>query len=432
MLLETGKEARVETLSPVAVDRAALLAWYQANRERSAALFGIIDPDVYYGAPIPLRHPFVFYEGHLPAFSFITLVRNALGEPSIDRRLEDLFNRGIDPDSLETARSHRRTDWPARDGVRAFAAACDARMVAAYAGARLDDPANPQLERAQAAYTVLEHEEMHHETLLYIVHRLPAERKRVAPADHCDIPVKKRDPIAVPAGRAKLGVRADALPFAWDNELPEHVVDVAAFGCDAYDVTNGEYAEFVRAGGPVPPFWIEHDGEWALRAFGATIPLPLSWPVYCTNAQAAALARWSGARLLTEAEYHRAAYGTPAGDERRQPWGGETADPSHGNFDFKRFDPEPVGSYPQGASAWGIHDLVGNGWEWTSTPFAPFPGFVPMATYRPYSADFFDNDHFVMKGASPVTSRNLVRRSFRNWYRRDYPYMYATFRRAWE
>src|ERR1035441_4767551 len=106
-----GERSSVETYLPAAVDRAALLAWYRANRARSAALFGIIDPDVYYEAPIPLRHPFVFYEGHLPAFSFITLVRNALGEPSIDRRLEDLFNRGIDPDSLESARSHRPAAW---------------------------------------------------------------------------------------------------------------------------------------------------------------------------------------------------------------------------------------------------------------------------------------------------------------------------------
>jgi iron(II)-dependent oxidoreductase len=422
----------VETYLPAAVDRAALLAWYRANRARSAALFGIIDPDVYYEAPIPLRHPFVFYEGHLPAFSFITLVRNALGEPSIDRRLEDLFNRGIDPDSLESARSHRRTDWPSRADVRAFTAACDARVIAAYTHARLDDPRNPQLERSQAAYNILEHEEMHHETLLYIVHRLPDERKLVAAAEGRDVPPDRSDPIAVPAGRATLGVRPDALPFAWDNEMPEHVADVAAFGCDRFNVTNGEYAEFVRAGGPVPPFWVERgNAQWALRSFGATIPLPHSWPVYCTNAQAAAFARWSGARLLTEAEFHRAAYGTPAGDERRQPWGDGAADPGRGNFDFKRFDPEPVGSYPQGASAWGIHDLVGNGWEWTSTPFAPFSGFAPMATYLPYSADFFDGEHFVMKGASPVTSRNLVRRSFRNWYRRDYPYMYATFRRAW-
>lgn len=423
----------MQTLSPTAIDRASLAAWYRANRKRSADLFALIDPAVYYDAPIPLRHPFVFYEGHLPAFSFITLVRNALGEPSVDRRLEDLFNRGIDPDSIDEARAHKRTDWPSRRDVERFVAACDERVLAAYADARLDDPANPQLERAQAAYTILEHEEMHHETLLYIVHRLPDERKRATAGDHRDNPVAKRDPIAIRAGRATLGVNRGALPFAWDNESAEHVVDVGAFGCDVFDVTNGEYAEFVRDGGPKPPFWVAADnGEWALRTLGATIPLPLSWPVYCSNAQAAAFARWSGARLLTEAEYHRAAYGTPGGDERRQPWGDGEADPARGNFNLRRFDPEPVGSSPQGASAWGIHDLVGNGWEWTSTPFAPFAGFAPMASYLPYSADFFDGDHFVIKGASPVTSRNLVRRSFRNWYRRDYPYMYATFRRAWD
>jgi formylglycine-generating enzyme required for sulfatase activity len=422
----------VETLSPSGLDRAALAAWYRANRRRSAGIFALVDPDVYFDAPIPLRHPFVFYDGHFPAFSYITLMRNALGEPSIDRGLEDLFNRGIDPESLDAARAHRRSDWPSRDHVRAFSAACDARVLAAYRDARIDDPANPQLARAQAAYTILEHEEMHHETLLYIVHRLPDEHKIVGPADVRDEPVTERDPVCVAAGQATLGVAEEALPFAWDNERPETVVEVGAFGCDVFNVTNGQYAEFVRDGGPPPPFWLERDGQWQLRCLGATISLPASWPVYCTNVQAAAFARWSGARLLTEAEYHRAAYGTPGGDERVQPWDGEYADPSRGNFDFKRFDPEPVGSYPNGASAWGIEDLVGNGWEWTSTPFSPFPGFVPMASYLPYSADFFDGEHFVIKGASPVTSRNLVRRSFRNWYRRDYPYMYATFRRAWD
>ncbi len=416
----------------LAPERTALIASYQANRARSAALFGLIAPDVYYDAPIPLRHPFVFYEGHLPAFAFITLVRNALGQASLDRRLEDLFNRGIDPDSLDAARAHRRSDWPSRDEVADFARCCDARVLDALANARLDDPANPQLRRAQAAFTILEHEPMHHETLLYIVHQLPNERKRIPPFEHRDVDVARREPVAIPAGRVTLGAAHDTLPFAWDNELPALQIDVAAFGCDVYDVTNGEYAEFVRAGGPRPPFWIERDGGWALRTLGATIPLPRSWPVYCSNADAAAFAHWSGARLLTEAEYHRAAYGTPSGHERDQPWGAGSADPRRGNFDFGRFDPEPVGSYPGGVSAWGVHDLVGNGWEWTSTPFAPFPGFEPMASYLPYSADFFDGEHFVMKGASPVTSRHLVRRSFRNWYRRDYPHMYATFRRAWD
>jgi formylglycine-generating enzyme required for sulfatase activity len=77
-----------------------------------------------------------------------------------------------------------------------------------------------------------------------------------------------------------------------------------------------------------------------------------------------------------------------------------------------------------------VHDLVGNGWEWTSTEFSGFDGFEPMASYPVYSSDFFDGKHFVMKGASPATARHLVRRSFRNWFRGNYPYVFATFRCA--
>jgi formylglycine-generating enzyme required for sulfatase activity len=97
-------------------------------------------------------------------------------------------------------------------------------------------------------------------------------------------------------------------------------------------------------------------------------------------------------------------------------------------FDFSSWDPEPAGSAPAGASAWGVEDLVGNGWEWTSTPFAPFPGFRAIASYPEYSADFFDGEHFVLKGASPATAQTLLRPTFRNWFRPRYPYVYATFR----
>ena len=158
------------------------------------------------------------------------------------------------------------------------------------------------------------------------------------------------------------------------------------------------------------------------------IPLPPDWPVYVSQAEATAYARWRNRRLPTEAEYHRAAFGTPTGVERSYPWGDAPPDPAHGNFDFARFEPVAVGSYPAGASAWGVHDLVGNGWEWTSTVFAPFDGFSPMASYPEYSADFFDGQHFVMKGGSPATAKELLRRSFRNWFRPNYPYVYATFR----
>jgi formylglycine-generating enzyme required for sulfatase activity len=159
------------------------------------------------------------------------------------------------------------------------------------------------------------------------------------------------------------------------------------------------------------------------------VPLPRSWPVYVSHAEASAFARWRGARLPTEAEFQRAAYGSPEG-ERASPWGSETPTLRHGVFDFTSWDPEPAGSHPGGASAWGVEDLVGNGWEWTSSVFAPFPGFRPLASYPEYSADFFDGEHVVMKGASPATAHELLRPTFRNWFRKHYPYVYATFRCA--
>jgi iron(II)-dependent oxidoreductase len=178
-----------------------------------------------------------------------------------------------------------------------------------------------------------------------------------------------------------------------------------------------------------PLFWEPAPGGWYWRGMFQRIPLPLSWPVYVSHAEAAAYARWRGARLPTEAEYQRAAYGSTAG-ERCRPWGDVEPQDVHGVFDFSSWDPQAAGSHPQGSSAWGVEDLVGNGWEWTGTTFGPFPGFRAMASYPEYSADFFDGEHFVMKGASPATARELIRPTFRNWFRAQYPYVYATFRCA--
>jgi ergothioneine biosynthesis protein EgtB len=293
---------------------------------------------------------------------------------------------------------------------------------------------------------------MHQETLLYMWHRLPFEQKH-RPAGYVPRPEGKappRDWIHVPAGRATLGVDHAAVPFGWDNERPGYVVDVPGFTIERHDVTNAAFLEFVDAGGYADPqwwraedwawieqdrvahplFWERHGDRWFWRGMFDSIPLPSSWPVYVSFAEASAYCRWRGVRLPTEAEFQRAAYGTPNGAERRYPWGDAEPAADRGVFDFASWDPQPAGSHPRGASAWGVEDLVGNGWEWTSTPFAPFPGFAPLASYPEYSADFFDDSHFVMKGASPATARELLRPSFRNWFRARYPYVYATFRGA--
>jgi gamma-glutamyl hercynylcysteine S-oxide synthase len=437
--------------SSSSVDRAVFVSWYRRNRERSRMLFDLLASDAYYSQPIALRHPIVFYEGHLPAFSFNTLIKKALGRAGIDERLEQLFARGIDPAEADPSKSAAAV-WPGRDAVRAFTDEADRRVLDALAREDLDRPGHPLLDRSEAVFAILEHEAMHQETLLYMWHRLPFAQKR-KPAGYVprtDGPIPPRDWVGVPHGRATLGVDAASVPFAWDNERPSNIADVPAFAIERHDVTNDAYLEFVESGGYAtarwwrpadwawirqdgiahPLFWERHGDAWFWRGMFERIPLPPSWPVYVSFAEASAFCRWRGVRLPTEAEFQRAAYGTPDRTERRYPWG--IADPTteRGVFDFTSWDPEPAGSHRPGASAWGVEDLVGNGWEWTSTPFGPFPGFTPIPSYPEYSADFFDEEHFVMKGASPATGGELLRPSFRNWFRARYPYVYATFRCA--
>jgi iron(II)-dependent oxidoreductase len=437
--------------SGYSLDADTLRARYSRTRGRSRQLFSLLTDEAYYSQPIALRHPIVFYDGHLPAFSFNTLVKKALGEPSIDARLEQLFARGIDPDDREAARggSDVRSLWPDRAAVREFVSEADRRVLEALGRADLDRPGHPLLDHAEAVFTVLEHEAMHQETLLYIWHRLPFSAKH-RPAGYSPLTagtVPRPEWVAIPEGVATLGVDRGTIPFGWDNEFPSRREQLQPFSIERDNVTNARYLEFVDAGGyrdaalwrpddwtwlqtegvRHPLFWEQHEGKWYWRGMFDLIPLPPAWPVYVTHAEATAFARWSGARLPTEGEFQRAAFGSHEG-ERRHPWGSEVADARRGVFDFSSWDPEPAGCHPEGASAWDVRDLVGNGWEWTSTTFGPFPGFAPMASYPEYSADFFDGEHFVMKGASSATSRELLRPTFRNWFRGRYPYVYATFR----
>ncbi len=434
------------------INRDALLAWFHRNRARTRQLFDMLDPDAYYTRPISLRNPIVFYEGHMPAFNVITLIKRGLGRPGIDERLEQLFARGIDPATIDEANPRVNPNlWPSRVEVLAYVREADALIEKALREDPIDQPGHPLLDRAEAAYAILEHEAMHQETLLYMWHRLPLSLKR-RPVETPPLTLGGTPPVArtviVPAGRATLGANRQDVPFGWDNEFPALTVDVPAFEIDAYNVTNADFWRFIKAGGydnaslwddegwrwrqehdvTHPLFWERHGDTWLWRGQFELTPVPDAWPVYVTYAEANAYARWQGARLPTEAEYHRAAFGTPSGVERAYPWGDEAPDASRGHFDFAQWDPVPVGSHPRGASAWGVEDLAGNGWEWTSSIFGGFPGFKAMPSYPEYSADFFDDHHYVMKGASPVTAIELIRRGFRNWFRPTHPYVYATFR----
>jgi iron(II)-dependent oxidoreductase len=430
-------------------------------RANTDALFAKVAPKALYDRPIPERHRLIFYVGHLEAFDWNLLGRGAFDLATDNPEYDKLFAFGIDPVGGNLP-SDLPSDWPKERAVRKYVSGVRETLDRSLANAfsRSGHP-SPQIGGGTLLQVAIEHRLMHAETLAYLLHQLPYESKladkRFSSAR--PIGVDRAGMVRIPAGDATLGTRrhpdgvpghtADAgTPFGWDNEFEAATEKVPAFGIGAYPVTNGEFLEFVRAAGytdrsawsdedwawkseqglEYPFLWTQGRDGWNYRGMFEEYPLPLNAPVYVSYAEASAYARWSGKSLPTEAQWHRAAYGTREGNELDYPWGGELPDPSRGNFDFAAWDPAPVSSHPFGASRFGVHDLLGNGWEWTSTLFAPLPGFESFPFYRGYSADFFDGKHFVMKGGSARTAACMLRRSFRNWFQPHYPYVYAKFR----
>jgi gamma-glutamyl hercynylcysteine S-oxide synthase len=425
----------------------------------SDELFGVVRDDSLYARPIPERHRIVFYIGHLEAFDWnllkgLTANRAARSSqlPNLEQ-LDQLFAFGIDPVDGGLPKD-QPGDWPGMDVVRNYVTdrrqAVDDILNSVRLGAAGHGPSPETL-----LHVAVEHRLMHLETLAYMFHQLPYGAKHQPPdleANLAAVASESLQPVhmvEIPAGVTTLGLRSNKRAFGWDNEFEAHDVFVPAFAIDKYMITNAQFLRFVWDGGyskqnlwragdwqwreqagiSHPVFWAKRGEDWFYRGMFGDIPLPLEWPVYVSYAEASAYANWCNQALPTEAQWQRAAYGTQNEQQRSYPWGEAAPENAVGNFDFRRWEPEPVTQHQEtNRSAFGAVGMLGNGWEWTSSVFAPFPGFQPFSFYPGYSANFFDGKHFVMKGGSPRTAASLLRRSFRNWFQPHYQYMYAGFR----
>ena len=413
-------------VTPDTVSRQLLRSRLREARQRCDELFSLLHPDSLYERPIPERNRIIFYLGHFEAFEWNLICEGLFGMKSARPEFDRLFAFGIDPTNGNLPQD-LPGDWPGETEIRDY-------------NTRVRQAVDFCLERAteeQRFHVAIEHRLMHVETLTYMLHQLPFEQKRVPGAASARPDLRsavRHEMVQVPAGRTELGMTAERGVFGWDNEFGEQQVDVPAFEIDRFMVTNGAFLAFIEDGGyrmrelwndadwtwkesaqvEHPVFWLRGPEGWQLRTMFEDIALPLAWPVYVSHAEASAFARWRGAKLPGEAQWQRAAHG---------------ALPGHtDNFDFRDWNPVAVDATPDSASTWGVEGLYGNGWEWTSTLFGPLPGFKAFPFYEGYSANFFDGQHYAMKGGSPRTAQCMLRPTFRNWFRARYPYVYATFR----
>lgn len=382
--------------------------------------------------PAPGFRPIMWHRGHIAAYEAYWLLQKAKGEPSRNPRFDAIF------DPIHTPREDA-SNLPPLDEIDAY----------------IDDTRRAVLEFLEQTgeddsdlfQLVLQHELQHQETLLYLLHLLdPSAKQRPSGTSDLTRPATgaERGTVTVEGGSFRMGAAGPA--FSYDNERPVLAVELPTFRIDRLPVTNAEFAGFVEGGGYAIPelwseggfAWVESNAirhphswlpgrSWSVRGLFETRPLDPDEPVWGVSwFEADAYARWAGRRLPTEWEWEYASRG-PLSHEFA--WGGEPPTAERGNFDNPLGGPTPAGAFSDGASPSGCLDMTGNVWEWTSTPFAGYPGFV-ADPYPEYSELWFDGDHRVARGGSWATRSPILRASFRNFFRRPFRIGFIGFRCA--
>lgn len=288
------------------------------------------------------------------------------------------------------------------------------------------------------------HEDMHAEALLMTLQTLglPAPAAIGSPAPQVSVAEGGAD-VRLAGGEFLQGARRDETHFVFDNEKWAHPVRIEPFAMAERPVTQGEFAAFTDDGGysrrelwadagwrwreaeaaASPRYWRREGSGWHTRRFDRWIPLDAFAPmVHVSLHEALAYCRWAGRRLPTESEWEFAA--TNGGRDDRYPWG-NASHAEDANLDFRHLGPSSPRMDP-GRSALGLRQMIGGVWEWTSSPFTPYPGFQ-ADPYRDYSQPWFDS-HFVLRGGSFATRSRLVHSRLRNFYLPHRGDVFAGFR----
>jgi iron(II)-dependent oxidoreductase len=420
MTLETTEADRLRDLVAAELGRA---------RDRTTLLTEAVDEGDLVRQHSPLMSPLVWDLAHVGNQEELWLVRDVGGREPVRRDIDELYD----------AFKHPRRDRPqlpllTPGEARRYVATVRDKALDVLTRSRLEG--TPLVDQGFAFGMIVQHEQQHDETML-ATHQLrggPAVLDAPPPPPAAG-PV--RGEVLVPGGPFTMGTSTEA--WALDNERPAHQVFVPAFHIDRAAVTNAEYAAFIADGGyddprwwstagwdhrqsaglRAPLHWVRDGDGWSARQFGRIRPVVPDEPVvHVCFYEAEAYAAWAGKRLPTEAEWEKAARFDPAtGRSRRFPWGDDTPTPEHANLGQRHLRPAAAGAYPMGVSPLGVHQLIGDVWEWVSTDFTGYPGFVAFP-YREYSEVFFGSEYKVLRGGSFGTDRSACRGTFRNW---DYP-----------
>ncbi|MCZ6644808.1 MAG: selenoneine synthase SenA [SAR324 cluster bacterium] len=425
-----------------------LTRWVRDARDFTFHLVEDLTDEQLLGKIVATVNPMIWHVGHIAWFQERWVLRHLNGRPTLRPEVDALY------DSFEVAHEIR---WdlamPGRESTLAYAAEVLENVLETVRDTALGEEAT--------YYNRLSvfHEDMHDEAMIHDrqTQRYSAptlQARAVEPPPEAEPAGPLPGDVEVPGAQGYMLGGSQDMPYVFDNEKWAHPVDVAPFHIARAAVTNGEFAQFVEAGGyrseqfwsirgrlwlgnsraKHPVYWRPgRGGGWRCRRFDRWEPIREHQPALHVNwFEAEAYCNWAGRRLPTEAEWELAAATVPAangsllGEKRRYPWGDAAPTPQHANLDCHSTAPADVAALPDGDSAHGCRQMLGNVWEWTADAFYPYPGFV-VDPYREYSAPWFGY-HKVLRGGSWATRSRMIRNTWRNFFMPDRSDVFAGFR----
>ncbi|WP_425395107.1 ergothioneine biosynthesis protein EgtB [Aeoliella sp.] len=417
--------------APRATSERSLSTQYQRVRQQTDQLCAPLSPEDCVIQSMPDASPVRWHLAHTTWFFETFVLKPAVRNyQPVDPSFEYLFNSYYNQVGKQFPRPQRGLlSRPGLDQIKQYRRTVDARIGELLTAEReLDDAILQTIELG------LHHEQQHQELILADVkHMLSCNP--LWPAYHSPRGNQNDSPaelewIAGPEGVRSMGHHGEK--FAYDNEGPLHEVLLQPHELASRLVTNGEYLEFVADGGyqrpelwlslgwntvgeqnwTAPLYWHQLDDQWCEFTLAGLEPLDLAAPVcHVSFFEADAYARWRECRLPTEAEWEQAATAPQV-------------EPT-GNFvESGLYHPRPA------RSAGGMQQLYGDVWEWTASPYTPYPGYRPPAgAIGEYNGKFMCNQ-YVLRGGSCATSATHIRPTYRNFFPPDARWQFSGIRLA--
>ncbi len=419
--------------------------YFHNTYELFEKVFDVLKEDaVFYKKSEPTRHPMIFYFGHTATFFINKLILMKIIDQRVNPEFESIFAVGVDEmawDEMEVS----KYKWPEVSEVREYRA----KVKELVDGLIRTLPLTLPITQDSPMWILLmgiEHERIHIETSLVLHRQMPLEFvKESVYFPRCQVSgiAPKNEMIQLHVTEVHLGVDSSHKLYGWDNEYGKYSEKLQAFKASKYLVSNGEFMEFVNAGGYTksefwdeegkkflqisgathPTFWVLRAGVYRYRTLASEIAMPLDWPVDVNALEAEAFCRYKSAKdgveyqLPSEAEY--GAIYAYAGLEDIPNF-----HESRANLNFYHY----ASSCPVNEFAFHeMYDVVGNVWQWSRTPIRPFEGFAVHEAYDDFSVPTFDEKHALILGSSWASSGNLITKHSRYAFRKHF-YQNAGFR----